>query len=379
MKTRSLGKNNLSALGFGCMRLPVLGGDEGRINEPLATRMLHAGIEKGINYVDTAYPYHRGNSEPFVGRALSGGFRERVHLATKLPSWAVQAPSDFDKYLNEQLKRLQTDHIDYYLVHALNAGSWQKLERMGILDFLDRAVRDGRILHSGFSFHDEAEAFKPIVDANDWEFCQIQYNYMDEMNQAGTDGLKYAAQKGLGVIVMEPLRGGQLAKGVPEDIRAIWGSSEKRRSPAEWALRWVWNHPEVSLALSGMGSLEEVEENCRIASEASPNSLSREEFALFENVQARYLERIKVPCTACGYCQPCPQGVNIPKVFGLFNETFTYGTAESVRRFYSNFMPPNERASNCVECGLCEKACPQHIRVMETLRESHLKLAGSVN
>ncbi|HEY9765523.1 MAG TPA: aldo/keto reductase, partial [Chroococcales cyanobacterium] len=190
MKTRSLGKNEVSALGFGCMRLPVLGGDEGRIDEPLATRMLHSAVEKGINYVDTAYPYHRGNSEPFVGRALKGGFRERVHLATKLPSWAVHAPSDFDKYLNEQLKRLQTDHIDYYLVHALNAGSWKKMQGMGILDFLDRAVRDGRILHSGFSFHDRAEAFKPIVDANDWEFCQIQFNYMDEKNQAGTEGLK---------------------------------------------------------------------------------------------------------------------------------------------------------------------------------------------
>ncbi|MGA2122276.1 MAG: aldo/keto reductase, partial [Methanoregula sp.] len=227
----------LSILGFGCMRLPQT--ENGQIDEDHATRMLRYAIDHGVNYVDTAYPYHNGESEPFVGRALAGGYREKVHLATKLPSWLVTSRGDMDKYLDEQLVRLKTDHIDFYLVHGLNTMFWENLSQLGITDFLDDAIADGRIRYAGFSFHDNVPVFKKIVDAYDWTFSQIQYNYMDEHYQAGTKGLEYAAKKGLGVVVMEPIRGGLLGRDLA-GVREIWQRAKTRRSPAGWALRWVW-------------------------------------------------------------------------------------------------------------------------------------------
>jgi hypothetical protein len=377
MKYRKLGRSGceVSILGLGCMRLPIIGGDEARIDEPKADRMLKAAIEKGVNYLDTAYPYHKGESEKFLGRALCGGLRNKVRLATKLPSWAVAITADFDRFLNEQLERLQTDHIDFYLLHALKADWWEKLDHLGVLEFLDRAIRDGRIGAAGFSFHDELPLFKKIVDAYDWSFCQIQYNYMDEQIQAGREGLDYASERGLGVVVMEPLRGGHLARESAPDIQSLWDNAPVRRTPAEWALRWVWDHPGVTSVLSGMNELAQVEENCRIADQATPRSLSPQEQALIGQVRDTLRQRIKVPCTACGYCMPCPSGVNIPRIFNLYNDRFIYGDAGFPHRMYTITMNAAELGSNCTRCGLCEKHCPQHIAIIDMLEESHRTLS----
>ncbi|MCG6905763.1 MAG: aldo/keto reductase [Desulfobacteraceae bacterium] len=378
MQYRYLGRTGcrVSALGFGCMRLPVIGGDEGRIDEAHAARLLQAAIEGGVNYVDTAYPYHRGASEPFVGRVLQGALRQKVILATKLPSWQVERREDFDQFLNEQLRRLRTDRIDCYLVHSLKADWWRKLAGLGVLEFLERALRDGCIRFAGFSFHDELDVFKEIVDAYDWDFCQIQYNYMDEETQAGTQGLAYAAAKGLGIVVMEPLRGGALAAQAPEDIRALWETGRVKRTPAEWALRWVWDRPEVGVVLSGMNSRAQLDENCRIAGEALPASLLPEEHALIDRVRACYRERIRVPCTGCGYCQPCPEGVNIPRIFALYNDGFVFGSHRWARIMYTQVSNAGQTAAGCIACGQCEEACPQGIDIIAGLRECHALLTA---
>jgi predicted aldo/keto reductase-like oxidoreductase len=377
MKYRKLGRSEceVSILGLGCMRLPVVDGDEGRIDEPRAERLLQAAIEQGINYLDTAYPYHKGHSETFLGRALRGGLRNKVHLATKLPSWAVETAADFDRLLNEQLKRLQTEHIDFYLLHALKSDWWLKLRNLGVLEFLDRAIRDDRIGAAGFSFHDELPRFKRIVDAYDWSFCQIQYNYMDEEIQAGREGLDYAVARGLGVVVMEPLRGGHLARESAADIQALWDGAPVRRTPAEWALRWVWDHPGVTTVLSGMNDPAQVAENCRIAEQATPRSLSGEELTVIDQVRDNLRQRIKVPCTSCGYCLPCPAGVNIPRIFNIYNDRFIYGDPLFPHRIYTITMNAAELAGNCTRCGKCEQHCPQHIPIMDLLEESHRVLS----
>ena len=263
MQYRPFGKLDwkVSALGFGAMRLPILENDSSKIDEAEAIRMIRYAIDEGVNYIDTAYPYHGGASEPLVGRALQDGYRERVRLATKLPIWLVESPADFDKFLNEQLTRLQTDHIDFYLLHGLNKTNWPKMQSLNVINWLEQARASGRIRHIGFSFHDSVDVFKQIVDGYDhWDFCQIQYNYMDIERQAGTEGLKYAAARGLGVIVMEPLLGGRLVE-PPEVVQEIWDSAPVKRTPANWALQWVWDQPEVPLILSGMSTMQQVEQN----------------------------------------------------------------------------------------------------------------------
>ncbi len=374
MQYRQLGscQQNISILGMGCMRLPVIDGDEGRIDEPRATKLLHQAIDKGITYFDTAYPYHQGRSETFLGEVLRrDGLRNRVRLASKLPSWAIESRQDCDRYLNEQLQKLRTDHIDCYLLHALKSDWWHKLTELGVLDFLDQAVADGRIGCAGFSFHDELPVFKSIVDAYDWGFCQIQYNYMDETIQAGRSGLEYAAAKGLGVIVMEPLRGGHLARSVPGMIQDLWDQAAIRRSPAEWALRWVWDHPQVTCLLSGMNEAAQLEENCRLADRVQAETLSPEELSLIGRVRDQLRQRIKVPCTCCGYCLPCPAGVNIPKIFSIYNDCFIYGDQRFPQRIYSIAMNASARADNCTGCGQCEAVCPQQIPIIDRLAESH--------
>ncbi|MCI1478723.1 MAG: aldo/keto reductase [Clostridium beijerinckii] len=378
MLYRGFGKTNekVSVLGFGCMRLPIIDGDTTKIDEEKATKMIRHAINEGVNYIDTAYPYHGtgmgngGESEPFVGRALKGGYREKVNLATKLPSWAIKTREDMDKYLNEQLERLQIDRIDFYLVHALNKGSWENLKKLGIDEFLNSAIKDGRIRYAGFSFHDKLEVFKEIVDYYDWSFCQIQYNYLDEEFQAGTEGLKYAADRGLGVVIMEPLRGGKIVRNLPDVVTDTFDKAEIKRSPAEWALRWVWNHPEVSVVLSGMNVMDNVTENIRVAGEALPNSLTEKELEIMDNVKKAFKERIKVNCTACEYCMPCPAGVNIPKNFTLYNEYnifVTPATEKELKERY-NGVASSERADKCVECGKCESHCPQAIKIRQELK-----------
>ena len=382
MLYRQIPKNGdeLSILGFGCMRLASK--EDGSIDEERASRQVRDTIDQGVNYVDTAWPYHMGASEPFLGRALADGYREKVKLATKLPSWLIEKHEDMDKYLNAQLEKLRTDHIDYYLIHALVGDLWDTVEKLGVADFLDRAKADGRIVSAGFSFHGAAEDFNRIVDAYDWDFCQIQYNFLDEKNQAGKAGLEYAASKGLGIIVMEPLRGGNLTKNVPQAVEQIWGEAPVKRSPAEWALRWVWNHPEVTVVLSGMNEEEHIQENLLIAERAYPNSLTEVELQLIKRVESKYRELMKVGCTGCQYCMPCPAGVNIPLCFEHYNNLALVDNPEGERFMYAArlggavALGEPEFASLCVQCGQCIEKCPQHIDIPKVLGSVVEELEG---
>ncbi len=373
MQYRTFGKLDWkpSALGFGAMRLPVIEGDMGKIDEPEATRMIRYAIDHGVNYVDTAYPYHQGTSEAFLGRALQDGYRERIKLATKLPCWLVEKPDDFDRYLNEQLERLQTDYVDFYLLHSLNGQSWPKMRDLGVLAWAEGALADGRIGHLGFSFHDSYAVFQEIVDASDlWAFCQIQYNFMDVEEQAGIKGLRYAASRGLAVVIMEPLRGGALARNIPPAVQALWDSAPVRRTPADWALQWLWNQPEVSLVLSGMSTMEQVQENIESADRSGVGTLTAEELALVDRVREAYRALCAIPCTGCKYCLPCPSGVDIPEVFSIYNDYLMYGDEKRSQMFYG-WMDEKTRADQCVECGECLEKCPQQIEIPDWLKKAH--------
>ncbi|HVX66494.1 MAG TPA: aldo/keto reductase [Bryobacteraceae bacterium] len=373
--------DQLSILGFGCMRLAQK--EDGQIDEERATRQIRYAIDHGVNYIDTAWPYHGGESEPLVGRALAGGYRERVKLATKLPAWLVHSPADMDRFLDAQLQKLTTGRIDYYLVHSLTGETWDRVASLGVMEFLDRAKAGGRIVNAGFSFHGVLEDFKRIVDAYPWEFCQIQYNYLDEEQQAGTAGLKYAASKGLGVIVMEPLRGGSLAA-VPQPpaVDALWREAGRHRTPAEWALRWVWNHPEVTLALSGMNDDAQVEENLRIAAVARPGALTTEEVELIGRVGRKYREIMRAGCTGCGYCQPCPSGVEIPVCFDLLNAAHTFGKPQEAAFLYAvragGIMSGRPGyASQCSHCLDCLQKCPQGLEIPDLLEQVVQEFEGA--
>jgi len=372
MQYRKFGKLDwkVSALGFGCMRLPTRGSHD-EIDEPEATRMVRWAIDHGVNYLDTAYPYHGGNSERFVGRVLQDGYREKVRVATKLPAQHVTTAEDFDRILNEQLEKLQMEHVDFYLLHGLNKDRWYKLRDLGVIGWAEGAMADGRIGHLGFSFHDTYEVFKEIIDAYDgWTLCQIQYNYMDVNEQAGIRGLCYAASKGLAVVVMEPIRGGRLVN-PPEPVQRLWDSAPVKRTPAEWALLWVWNHPEVSVTLSGMSTMEQVQQNVACADASGPNVLTEEELALIDRVRETYQELCPIPCTQCRYCMPCPNGVNIPRNFQIFNEGAMYNRVEDARRSYERWLSEEERASACVQCRQCEELCPQQIPISEWMPNVH--------
>ena len=362
----------LSVLGFGCMRVPQ---KRGRIDEKRATRQIRSAIDRGVNYLDTAMLYHLGANEPFLGRALRDGYRERINLATKLPPGAVKTRPDMDRLLDAQLDMLRTDRIDYYLLHGIDGESWNKIRELGALEFLDKAKEDGRIRYAGFSFHGDIDSFKEIVDAYDWEVCLIQYNYLDEHNQAGTEGLKYAAGKGLGVIIMEPLRGGNLTGRIPPAVQAIWDEADVKRSPAEWALRWIWNHPEVTVVLSGMNREDHIEENLRIADEAHPESLSDKELEIVNRAAETYRGLMKAGCTGCRYCMPCPAGVDIPTCFDIYNGAHIFGDRQVARVLYLLRLGgvgdsgKAAYASMCEHCGTCEEVCPQHLPVQALLED----------
>ena len=353
------------------MRLPLKA--DGSIDDKRAINQIRYAIDHGVNYIDTAWTYHMGQSELVVGRALADGYRDKVKLATKLPSWLIESREDMDKFLTTQLEKLNTDHIDYYLIHCLNRDLWNKAKDLDIAGFLDTAKADGRIKNAGFSFHGDGKEFPGIIDTYDWDFCQIQYNFLDEKNQAGTPGLKYAAKKGLAVIVMEPLRGGNLTRNVPDAVQEIWNEAKTKRTPTEWALRWVWNHPEVTVVLSGMNDEAHISENIRIADQALPGSLSREEIHLVKRVEQKYRELMKVGCTGCRYCMPCPNGVNIPICFEFYNNMYLSGKPDAAKISYVMAVSPGlmyEKAgfaSQCVQCGECVEKCPQHINIPKVL------------
>jgi predicted aldo/keto reductase-like oxidoreductase len=370
--------DELSILGFGYMRLPTKKG--GGIDEERAIRQLRYAIDKGLNYVDTAPAYHFGKSEKVLARALADGYREKVRIATKLPPWSVHSRQDMDRILDSQLATLHTDHIDYYLLHSLSKGTWEKMKTLGVCEFLTAAKNNGRIKNAGFSFHGDTAGLKEIVDAYNWEFCQIQYNYLDENNQAGTEGLDYAAEKHLAVMVMEPIRGGNLAGQVPEEAQKIWDESPVKRSPAEWALRWVWNHPEVTVVLSGMNDEIHIDENLRVADEALPNSISPAELSIIARVRDTYQRLMKVGCTGCGYCMPCPAGVDIPGCFSLYNAHHLFPNDRSAKFHYlgrhGGLLSGISYAGLCKNCGKCEKICPQHLKIPERLRDVSKEMEG---
>lgn len=365
-RTNPRNGDQLSVLGYGCMRL-------GR-NEKEAEKLLVSAVEQGVNYLDTAY-FYAGN-EAMLGRILQRtGLRDRVKLATKMPQYFVKKPADLDRFFNIELEHLQTDFVDYYLMHTLNSlDQWQRMVGFGVMEWIAAKKAAGQIKNIGFSFHGSREEFRRIVDAYPWEFCMIQYNYLDEYNQAGKDGLLYAADKGMAVMVMEPLRGGRLAMGLPREVQDIFSHAWPERNPAEWGLRWVWNHPQVTLALSGMNTSLVLEENIRVACDAKPDSLSEEELALIDRARKIILEKTKVPCTGCGYCMPCPYGVEIPLCFSCYNETAVKSKFRSQMK-YITYVGAHG-ASRCKQCGKCEEHCPQSIPIREKLAEAARSLEG---
>lgn len=366
----------VSTFGVGCMRLPVMQNPDGSknysaIDEAEAIKMIRYAIDHGVNYIDTAYPYHGGNSERLVGKALKDGYREKVKLATKLPVWQTNSYEDFEKILDEQLSKLQTDTIDFYLLHSLSKNTWEKVRDLKVLDFLDKAVAKGKIRYPGFSFHDKLPVFKEIVDSYDWKMCQIQLNFLDEHYQAGVEGLKYANSKGIPVVIMEPLKGGKLATNIPKDVQELWNKAEIQRSPVEWAFRWLYNFPEVTVILSGVSTMEQLKQNIEIFDKATPNSMTDKELELVAKVKELYNSKIKVGCTRCNYCMPCPSGVSIPGIFGLYNDLAMYETVEEYANQYKDLITKGKDASKCVECGNCESVCPQGIEIIQKLKEAH--------
>lgn len=370
----------ISVLGFGAMRLPVIGGKNECIDYDKTLSLIQTAWEHGINYYDTAYVYHGEKSEEVLGKALQElNIRDKVYIADKSPVWLVKDAKDWQKLLDTQLTRLNTDHIDFYLMHALNSGSWKTILEHDGLSFLEKAKKEGKILHAGFSFHDELDVFKTIVDGYEsWEFCQIQYNYLDTEYQAGLEGLNYANDREIGVIVMEPLRGGMLANVAP-GVQDIFSKTGMPRYPAEWALRYVWEQQGVITALSGMNDEIQILANCAAASAAKPNSLPSSQIKIIEEAAQWFKDRILSPCTGCRYCMPCPKGVFIPEILAELNRISMAGGLDNPERHavsaaYRKLKAENHGADLCVSCKICESKCPQHIRISSILKDAEKAL-----
>jgi len=362
-----------SVFGMGCMRLPLNeSGKPEDIDEPEAINMIRYAIDNGVTYIDTAYPYHGGKSEFVVGKALKDGYREKIEVATKSPVWLVKEYGDFEKYLDEQLERLQTDSVDFYLLHAMSKERWEKMKELNAIEFLKDMKKKGKIKYCGFSFHDNYDTFEKIIDYHDWDMCQIQLNFYDQEYQAGLKGLKYAYSKDIPVVVMEPLRGGQLADVPSSDIMDLWASADAKRNPVEWAFAWLYNFKEVNVILSGVSNMEQLKENVKIFEKADPGILDQSELELFERVRKVYMEKIKIKCTGCDYCNACPQKVAISTIFDLYNKAHMYANKEKCAKSYKEFLMKNNMdAAQCVECGLCESQCPQNIPIIKELKRVH--------
>ena len=376
-RTNPRNGQQLSVLGFGCMRFTRRGSG---IDQEKADREMLLALEKGVNYFDTAYIYP-GSEECLGAFIRKYNCRDRLYIATKLPQYRVRSLADADRYFEEELQRLGTDHIDYYLMHMLNdAESWQRLCALGMEDWIRRKKESGQIRNIGFSFHGATAQFKALVDAYDWEFCQIQFNYMDEHSQAGIEGLRYASQKGLPVIIMEPLRGGKLVNGLSKGALNAFAAAQPQRSPVDWALRWIWNHPEVTVVLSGMNDTAQVEENCRIASESLPDTLTAQDLQLYDRVLAEINAVTRVGCTGCGYCQPCPKGVAIPTCFAIYNASYVDGLFTGMKEYMmcTTLRKVRSNAGLCVKCGKCEQHCPQHIAIRDELDHVKRRLENPV-
>jgi len=367
--------NALSALGFGCLRFPQ---KHGRIDLEETEREILLAVEQGVNYFDTAYIYP--GSEAALGQILErNGLRSRVNIATKLPHYLIKSREGLEKLFQEELKRLRTDHVDYYLMHMLNdTDTWKRLQSLGIEDWIREKKASGAIGQVGFSYHGNSQMFCRLVDAYDWDFCQIQYNYLDEHSQAGRRGLHHAHAKGLAVIIMEPLRGGKLVNLLPEKAKKLFAAYPVKRSPAQWALRWLWDQKEVTVVLSGMNSMDMVRQNAATAADTRVGELTQPERALYASVVDAINENMKVGCTGCGYCQPCPKGVDIPGTFAAYNRCYTEGKFWGLREHLMNtaLRKNSTAAFNCVGCGKCERHCPQNIPIREKLQEASKELEG---
>jgi uncharacterized protein len=375
MLYRKLGTTgiDLSVLGFGCMRLPTINNQADNIDYLKATQLVHHAIDHGVNFVDTAYFYHalvfgqRGESEVFLGEALSGGWRKKVHVATKMPVFKITRREQMDAILKEQLERLRTGYVDFYLLHGLDGELWDRMRNLGVREFLDSRKSEGKFRYPAFSFHGKPEDFIRICNEYDWAYAQIQYNYMDISFQAGRAGLGYAAGKGMGVVVMEPLRGGKLARNLPVEAASILNSFPVKRSPAEWALRFVWNDAGVSSLLSGMNVMDQVEENIRVAGSGHPDTMSKDEMALIDSVRRTMEARRKADCTACRYCMPCPSGVDIPGVMASLNSFAIWNENDP---WFTEYLSVNGKASRCNGCKTCEGICPQKIPISSLMKEA---------
>lgn len=355
----------VSLLGMGCMRLPVINGNNEAIDEAAAIALIRKAIDSGVNYVDTAYMYHGGNGEGVVGKALRDGYREKVYLADKMPVWFARNGKTLEDVFRDQLNRLQVDFIDLYLAHNLNEKYWKMAEEQNLFEFMRRKQEEGQVGLIGFSFHDELPLFKKIVDAYPWDFCQIQLNYMDEHYQAGVEGMKYAAGKGLPVVVMEPLKGGRLTDNIPKEVQNRWNCRPEKRTPAEWGFRWVADFPEVTTILSGISNEEQLEENLRIFDGLEACSMTGDEKKLISEVAEEYRRRIRYSCTGCKYCDACPKGLDIPGAIDIYNDGCLYGD-ESVRSDLA-FVAKEKKPDQCTKCGMCEEKCPQHLPIRRIL------------
>ncbi|MBQ2676236.1 MAG: aldo/keto reductase [Clostridia bacterium] len=369
--------NQLSILGFGCMRFQ---NNMGKVDLAKAEKQVMTAIESGVNYFDTAYIYP-GN-ESALGEILEkNNARDKVYIATKLPHYLIKSRDALDRLFNEELKRLRTDHVDYYLMHMLtDTATWERLKGLGIEQWIADKKKSGAIRQIGFSYHGNSDMFCKLVDAYDWEFCMIQYNYMDENTQAGRKGLNYAHSKGLPVMIMEPLRGGKLVNLLPEDAKRIFNEYKIKRTPAQWAFRWLWNQPEVTVVLSGMNSDEMVEDNIKTASEVQVGEFTQDDEAMLRQVANAINSKMKVGCTGCGYCMPCPKNVDIPGTFSAYNRVFAENKLRALKEYFmcTTLRTNSTAASNCVGCGKCEKHCPQNIEIRKQLKNAQKELEGPI-
>ena len=365
--------NDISVLGYGCMRFTQKGG---KTDFKKAEEEIMEAYRMGVNYYDTAYIYT--GSEATLGKILEKNqIREKVNIATKLPHYLIKKSDSMEKYFSEQLKRLRTDYIDYYLMHMLtDVKTWEKLKQLGIIEWIEEKKKSGAIKQVGFSYHGNSDMFCELIDAYDWDFCQIQYNYLDENSQAGRVGLQYAASKNIPVIIMEPLRGGKLVNGLPKEAIEVIETFEIKRTPAQWALRWLWNQPEVTCVLSGMNSIEMVKENILTASEVQVGEFTESQEELLKNVVKAINGKMKVGCTGCRYCMPCPKNVDIPGTFAAYNRRYSDGKMPAMMEYFmcTGLRKDSSAASNCIECGKCELHCPQHIEIRKELKNAKREL-----
>ena len=369
MKYRTMGKLGIksSAFGLGCMRFNGAPSGDSAVDEQKAISLIRKAIDGGVNYIDTAYVYLNKTSEIVLGKALLDGYREKVTIATKVPPDMVHSRADLEAILSEELKKLQTDHIDFYLMHAMNRQKWEHMKEIGAPQFFDDMKREGKIRYKCFSFHGPYEEFEYIINDWDWDMCQIQYNFLDINNQAGTKGLELAGSKGIPVVIMEGLLGGRLAS-APDNVQALYDAFPAKRSPVEWAFRWLCNHPEVGVVLSGCNEAEQIDENLRIFDTVEAGIMTPEELRLMDDVRAAYVSRTKIGCTGCRYCMPCPNGVNIPGIFSVWNNVSLYNVDPKSDWQFGGILRNNAGADNCVGCGACEAACPQHLGIIDALQ-----------